>query len=514
MAKQAKPPTPNKLPLLSQVNFLVKNTLPNFKTLAEWTSEFKKLTIEQLIEWYDLADGIVETTKEPLIVLNQDLKIVIANQAFSELFQIPEEAYLGKDFLQFADNSFNEQDIKNSLQRVLTKKIGFENIEWGKHLPFDGDKKFSLSGRQITLKALGGRLVLLTLKDVTRERELEQGHIDSKVILESITDAFIAYDKNWRYTYVNKQAEKILGKTRKELLGKIIWDVYPEARKTEVGEKIREAARSGKSIHLETFYKPRDRWYEFNIYPLKTGLTTYFRDITEEKKVEQQKDEFISVISHELKTPITAISAFSQILNQKAQRAGDSESLKYLQRIEFYTHRLTSLITGLLNSENLRASQFKFNDKEFSLDELIAQTVDDLRPSIPNYNLIIRGKSKKNLYADPERIHQVLINLILNAVRYSPTSDKVIIRVLADKKQVIIGIRDFGIGISKENQQRIFDRFFQVNSPKKELSSIGLGLDISAGIVKHYGGTIWVKSTEGRGSTFCFTLPLKSKKKS
>ena len=471
------------------------------------------MTIEQLIQWCDLADGIVDITKDPLVVLNKDMEVVVTNQAFSALFKIPEQAYRGKEFLKLLSNNPDGADFKKLLKNIASKQRSFENIEWENSFSDLGSKKFSISGRKINLNTLGGKLVLLTLRDITREKELEENHMDSQIILESITDAFIAYDKTWHYTYVNKEAEKILGKKRRDLLGRIVWEANPDIRQTELGEKLRQAAREQKTTHFETFYPPRNKWYHFSIYPLKTGLTTYFRDINDEKMIEQQKDEFVSVISHELKTPITSISGFTQILIQKTTSKNDQESLKYLERIEFYTHRLTSLITGLLNSENLRAREFQFKDKVFSLDDLVSQTVEDLRQSIPTHSLIIRGKTRKQISADPERINQILINLILNAVRYSPNSNKVIISTRVKKLTAIIAIRDYGIGISKENQQHIFDRFFQVKSPKKELSSIGLGLDISAGIIKHYGGQIWVKSNEGQGSTFYFSLPLKTQPK-
>src|SRR5579884_2780157 len=119
MAKKTIAPQQNSLPLLSQVNFLVKKNFPDFKTLAEWTSELKKLTIEQLVEWYDLADAIVSSTQEPIVVLDKELKVVITNPAFSETFHIPEETFLGKDFLTLGQVTWDEKTFRRALRRTL-----------------------------------------------------------------------------------------------------------------------------------------------------------------------------------------------------------------------------------------------------------------------------------------------------------------------------------------------------------------------------------------------------------
>jgi len=241
-----------------------------------------------------------------------------------------------------------------------------------------------------------------------------------------------------------------------------------------------------------------------------------YRDMQKElaarKKLEKQKDEFIGVASHELKTPVTSIKSFAQILEYKFKKMGFAREAELLGKLDAQIDKLTALIGDLLDVTKIEAGKMIFNKNSFSFDELIAEIVEEMQRTTEKHTIRIKGKTGKTLFNDKERIGQVLINLIANAIKYSPYSNEIIIHSSLEENTIKICVQDFGVGISKDKQEKVFDRFFRVSGPDKETyPGLGLGLYISNEIIKRLHGRIWVQSVEGKGSTFCFTIPFQKK---
>ncbi len=235
-----------------------------------------------------------------------------------------------------------------------------------------------------------------------------------------------------------------------------------------------------------------------------------FIDITEQKELEQRKDAFIGMASHELKTPITSLKGFTQLLKRMFERQGISEPLPYLARMDGQLDRLTKLIKDLLDISKMQKDALHLHKETLDLNELVRQTVEEMQAMIVSHHLHSESTAQPIVVGDKDRIEQVLINLLNNAVKYSPDADRVMIRVSADQEQAIVSIQDFGKGIAVAHQQRIFERFYQVSdSEEKPFSGLGIGLYISTQIIKQHQGRLWVESSKGTGATFYFALPLK-----
>ncbi|HVF69524.1 MAG TPA: chemotaxis protein CheB [Xanthomonadales bacterium] len=233
-------------------------------------------------------------------------------------------------------------------------------------------------------------------------------------------------------------------------------------------------------------------------------------DITERKSLDSQKSEFIGIASHELKTPITTMKAFAQILQKRLSKSGNKSDAYILSNINIQADRLTTLINDLLNVSKIEAGRLMLEKKKFDLDALIRKIVVDFQYTSDSHIVTKEGEIKELVYGDEGRIEQLLSNLITNAIKYSPDADKVIVRISRDKQNHIIRVQDFGFGIAKKDQVRIFEQFYRTSDKdKNNVSGFGLGLYISSEIIKRHGGKIWVESTRGKGSTFTFTLPLK-----
>lgn len=240
------------------------------------------------------------------------------------------------------------------------------------------------------------------------------------------------------------------------------------------------------------------------------GYVWFFQDVTERKKLERQKDEFISIASHELKTPVTSIKSFGQVLQLRFKKEGNVQASELLGKMDAQVDKLTNLIGDLLDVTKIETGRVQYNNDFFIFDDLVSELVEEMQRTTHKHTLIQKGETKKKICADRERIGQVLTNFLSNAIKYSPHTDKIIIHLSADKGQATVCVQDFGVGIPKEKQDKVFQRFFRVSGPGKETyPGLGLGLYISSEIIRRQGGKIWVESKVGKGSTFCFALPVK-----
>jgi len=234
-------------------------------------------------------------------------------------------------------------------------------------------------------------------------------------------------------------------------------------------------------------------------------------DVTKAKKYDKEKDEFSSVIMHELKGPVSTLNGYLQLLQAHLSKRHDKKLLGYTENMKEQVRRLTSLINGLLNASTIRAVGFDYHEEIFDINESITKTIEDVQKTTKTHTIVREGKIERYVRGDRDRIAQVLMNLLINAIRYSPNAAKIIVKTSYKQGKIIIGVEDFGIGISKINQRKVFERFFRVNSSSKEtFYGVGLGLDISSQIVRHHKGKMWVESLEGKGTEFSFSLPAYS----
>lgn len=230
-------------------------------------------------------------------------------------------------------------------------------------------------------------------------------------------------------------------------------------------------------------------------------------DVSPSKERDERKDEFISMASHELKTPITSLQIFVQLLEREL--VSDEKASAAVRKVKGQTERLKEIINDLLDVSRIETGKMKLSKEEFFLDELIDDTLSGLRDTIVQHVLVSEDRAHVAVYADRFRIYQVLVNLITNAVKYSPGADKVIIQMKTEGSSVVVSVRDFGIGIPKSHQKQIFEKLYQITGKgQRSQSGLGMGLYISKEIINAHDGKIWVVSKKGKGSTFYFSLPV------
>lgn len=232
-------------------------------------------------------------------------------------------------------------------------------------------------------------------------------------------------------------------------------------------------------------------------------------DISQQKQLEQDKNDFLSMASHELKTPLTSMKMFIDLLDRQLKKSDLETPIYYIKRIRDQADRLGELINDLLDVSRIETGKLRLNLEKFSLSDLVLDTVESIQPATKKHHILVKKKSDIKVLADKYRVYQVLVNLLTNAIKYSPNSDKVIVDLKPNHRSVVVSVKDFGVGINKNQQQRIFDKLYQVSEPAaKTFPGLGLGLYISKEIIERHKGMIWVESQKGKGSTFFFSLPL------
>ncbi|MNL04477.1 Sensor histidine kinase YycG [compost metagenome] len=227
-----------------------------------------------------------------------------------------------------------------------------------------------------------------------------------------------------------------------------------------------------------------------------------------QKELMEKKDEFMSIASHELKTPITSIKAFLQLAARVARKGVvNDDMLAYIDKAARQLDNLTFLVSDLLDVSKIHAGKMQFNYSHFNMRSIIIECVGDMQ-NTEDFEIIIEHVDDVEIYADQHRIEQVLKNFLSNAIKYSPESKAVIVYTERIADEIKVVVKDFGIGIPKDKANMVFDRFFRVDNSNYQFSGLGLGLYICAEIVTRHDGTVGVESEEGKGSEFWFQVPL------
>ncbi|WP_158798937.1 ATP-binding protein [Pedobacter sp. L105] len=343
-----------------------------------------------------------------------------------------------------------------------------------------------------------------------------------QTILDTMAEGVRIIDTSGRLVYANIMAQHLLGLTPSKIEDgvyddpkwQLLWvngsplpeEDHPMAIMMRTGQPV---------LDYEVALQPpgRERFYiSVNAAPIfdrqsgeLTGGIGTFMDVTNRRKVLQQKDEFINVASHELRTPVTSLKAAMQIMDRIKDNPKPDVLAKMIDQSNKSLSRLTSLITDLLDSNRISQGQLHLRKTKFNLSSILeSQHIRDAE----KHEIIIEGIIDMEIEADEQQIDQVLVNLLSNAVKYAPESKviHVIIEHLAE--QLKISVKDSGPGIAQDQLIHLFERYYRVDYSGFQYSGLGLGLYISSEIIKKHGGTIGVESVVGSGTTFWFTIPI------
>jgi len=372
----------------------------------------------------------------------------------------------------------------------------------------------SFGDDDLRLLALFVNQAAIALENSNLYRLITEDQRRTEAMLHSINDGVIAVNNDARVIMVNAAAERILG-----------LPPFPHVYERHVKEVIRipslanlflKSLHSGKELAEEIrLDAPEKRILEaetsiIEVHPGgRIGIIAVIRDVTALRELEQAKSDFVSTVSHELRTPLTSIKAYTATLRRKDVDFDEETRQQFLKVIEEETDRLTRLISDLLDMSRIDSGRMELKRREFDVSRLAGIVVEKLRSQATNHVLSLECRGNiRPVNADPDKIEQVLVNLLDNAVKYSPSGGEIKVFLENKGKFVHFSVSDQGVGIPENHLPHIFEKFHRVdNRATREVYGTGLGLYVSKSIVEAHGGNIWVESELGKGSTFHFTLP-------
>jgi PAS domain S-box-containing protein len=423
-------------------------------------------------------------------------------------------------------------------------------VEYSIVLP-DGSTKTLRAAGKIVLSGEGNVSRLIgTVQDITSEKVAEQQltaankKLDERnqfveKLINSSLDIIMVVDKELRFLTLNRKAETFIARyDAGNLIGKKITDVNPSLQETQDYEDLLQAFEGNIIIRDKVKSPDSENYFEHNYVPLSdaagevyavmiishdiTDSITQMEELRKAIEADKLKSDFIKMASHELKTPITSIKGYVQLL-LTALRENEQEERKLsplllrssLISIEKQLNRLTRLMSELLDLSRIESGQLDLNVEEFSINELVIDVIQDVLHTSPSQQINLYHELNCRVQGDKDRIGQVVINLLTNAIKYSPGGEKIDVTIRRHETgQVGISITDYGIGIEQKFHEKIFERFYRAEGHEEQTyPGFGIGLFIARQIIQRHGGSIYVTSEKRKGSTFTFTLPMAKKHK-
>lgn len=340
-----------------------------------------------------------------------------------------------------------------------------------------------------------------------------------RVFIEKMNDGAVTLSDKGYILYCNSSFAKMLDMGMDKILGTSFEDLVPAQYKEKVGELIQKAWKQDckAEITLNGKIKPLPVLLSLNSMEIDGGDSvsivisdlSFQKEAQEQKKAIEQKDEFISIASHELKTPVTSIKGYIQLLRYDFQKEGNAKADSMLAKADAQVNKLSLLINELLDVKKIETGQLQFHEEHFDLNELVDEITEESSRMLNRHRVNCTHIGKCRVYGDRNKIGQVITNLLDNATKYSAADTNINICVIAKNDKARCSVQDQGMGIPRDQLGKVFERFYRVSGESENTyAGLGLGLYISSEIIKRHKGNMGVESDEGKGSTFYFELPL------
>ncbi|HWJ79022.1 MAG TPA: cell wall metabolism sensor histidine kinase WalK [Niallia sp.] len=396
------------------------------------------------------------------------------------------------------------------LARTITKPIS----DMQKHAFALAKGNFSRKVKVYGFDEIGQ--LAITFNNLTKKLQESQATTESErrklsSVLSYMTDGVIATDRKGRIILINEPAARMLDVSRETVLSEPIINLLDLQDKYTFEELLEE--RESVILDYSTHYEHYILRANFSVIQKETGfvngLITVLHDITEQEKIDMERKEFVANVSHELRTPLTTMRSYVEALADGAWK-DDELAPKFLNVTQNETERMIRLVNDLLQLSKLDSRDYQLNKELVDFIVFYNRIIDRFELT-KDQNVIFERKLPNKVAfveIDEDKLTQVLDNIISNALKYSPEGGKITFSIKEEEQRIIVSVKDSGVGIPKENIDKIFDRFYRVDKARtRKLGGTGLGLAISKEMVEAHGGKIWASSREGKGTKISFTLP-------
>ena len=492
-----------------------------------------------------LYQHALDSSNSGIIITDNSLDdnpIIYCNKAFEKITGYSRDEIIGHNcrFLQSNDRHQEARDIiKNSIRENEESRVIIRNYkkngdlfwnelfvspvkdEEGNTTHFIGVQN-DITDQKQAEHDLREAKASVEKKVEERTKELRGNEMFLSSIIQTVRESLLVLDEDFIVLSANNHFFKTFKVSSEDTVGKLLyelgnhqWDI--DALKSLLTEILptnnpvidfeveHDFPHIGKKLMILNAYR-----VEFE-GQYKDRILLAIEDATERREIEKRKDDFLSIASHELKTPLTTIKGLIQILQRFS---GSNSSAKYnqtLDKVSVHIERLNKLITNLLDTSKIQSGNIESHMEPCNLFYILKNSVENVLFSDNNFRVNIKGDQEVMVNVDESQISQVVSNILSNAIKYSPTSAEIDVMISKVSDFAKVSVKDYGLGISHEDQLKIFDRFYRAGSTQKKYPGMGIGLYISKKIIHHHNGTMWVESELGKGSTFHFTLPLYKK---
>jgi PAS domain S-box-containing protein len=495
----------------------------------------------------EYAENIVEAVREPLVVLDSDLKVLTANGSFYRTFQVLPGETVGQFIYNLGNGQWDIPKLRVLFEEILPHDTVFNDYEVEHNFDGIGRKTILLNARQIFRKNVGSHIILLAMEDITERRAAEITSINAlkfqQVLMDAIPSPVFFKDPQRVYIGANKAFERYVGLPPDRFIGKSVHEIAPT-----------DLARIYDAADLELLENPGVQNYEaavryadgtrhhvvFNKATFTdaagnlAGLVGVILDITPQHDAEgkllqaldeitvahaasevasRAKSDFLANMSHELRTPLNAVIGFSEVLLARMFGPINDKQQEYVNFILDGGRHLLSLINDILDLSKVESGKMELELEGFALGECLAGSLAMLREKAhaEGIELFLEGvpRPELSIVADRRKLKQIMFNLLSNAIKFTPRGGTVRVSLGEENGAVTVAVADTGKGIKPEDIPKLFQVFTQLESAyTKEYEGTGLGLALTRRLVELHGGSIRVESEFGLGSRFSFTLPL------
>lgn len=489
-----------------------------------------------------LLKAVNASTTGIIITDNQlpDNPIIFCNDRFLEMTGYQRNEIIGRNcrFLQGEDRSQDARfKLKEAVEKGITAEVELRNyrkdgtIFWNElymaPIVNEEQKVTHFIGVQNDVtRRKNAEQRLKTSQDAFKEeldkrtKSLRDSEEYSKSILATIRESLVVVDADLKVLSVNNFFLQTFKVSEEETIGRKLFELgngqwnIPKLRTMleqllptqnpvvnyevehdfpDIGPKI--MILNAHQVELEGQYKDH--------------ILLAIEDVTDRKEIDKRKDDFLTIASHELKSPLTIVKGYMQLIHKMLPASSDEKIKQTIDKSIANLNRLNNLIINLLDVSKIQAGKMEVHNEYFEMDKMVRETVDHVQSTTDTHIIVIEGATHQRCYGDVHRLEQVLTNLLNNAIKYSPKSNKVLVHISQVSDYVKVSVTDYGLGIKKEDKKRIFERFYRAGDLQKKFPGMGIGLYVCEQIINNHKGLLWVESEEGHGATFNFTLPLK-----
>lgn len=465
---------------------------------------------------------IFENSKHnAIIVMDEGGFIITLNKAFTFFFGYSHRDLAGKNFNVLF---LPEDRMKNLPERELQNVKEFGSSEDTNYTVHKNGRLLWVTGESVSVETGNKvKLVVKIFQNVNEQKRLEfslqEANAFTESILHHISDLIVVVDGDIRILKANGSFLHYFRLTPDTAEGAVFDSLLDDAHREQFREIIRMHGRQNAFQPYEIeFYSIEGKRRVFSVHVKRMDMYTYmyqskeekfliiFHEITLERTIQEQREDLIGFVAHELRNPLTSISLGSELLLQSVKQQDTQGALSLIGRIQSNLLRVNTIINDLSELTKVESGHLKIEKAEFAFDNMIEDVISSTRIMYPQHNFVQEGNINVKVIGDRWRLSQVLLNYLGNAVKYG-ASEKISLMVFRKGNDLVVGVRDYGPGIPADKIPYVFNKYYRVKKTSRA-EGTGLGLYISKEIVNAHGGKVWVESREGEGAVFYFSIPV------